>query len=77
MEPRLGKCSSKLALKRADIVTAMTSPEAVFKPAKQSFTCQLANGEYTAGASLSPELTFKNGAVTAGSVHVDVSRVRR
>jgi hypothetical protein len=64
-------CSAKFTIKRADIVTALTSPEAKFKPGRQSVACQVGADQYPISATLSPELKFKNGSSTAGSLRIE------
>ena len=64
-------CSAKFTIKRADIVAALTSPEAKFKPGRQSVACQVGTDQYPISATLSPELKFKNGAVTEGSLRIE------
>jgi len=64
-------CSAKFTIKRADIVAALTSPEAKFKPGRQSVACQVGTDQYPISATLSPELRFKNGTSTAGSLRIE------
>jgi hypothetical protein len=64
-------CSAKFTIKRADIVAALTSPEAKFKPGRQSVACQVGTDQYPISATLSPELKFKNGASTSGSLRIE------
>jgi hypothetical protein len=64
-------CSAKFTIKRADIVSALTSPEAKFKAGRQSVACQVGTDQYPISATLSPELKFKNGASTAGSLRIE------
>jgi hypothetical protein len=64
-------CSAKFTIKRADIVTALTSPEAKFKPGRQSVACEVGEDRYPISATLSPELKFKNGAVSAASLRIE------
>jgi hypothetical protein len=64
-------CSAKVTIKRADIVAALTSPEAKFKVGRQSVACQVGTDQYPIGATLSPELKFNNGTATAGSLRIE------
>jgi hypothetical protein len=64
-------CSAKFTIKRADIVAALTSPEAKFKPGRQSVSCQVGTDQYPISATLSPELKFKNGTSTSGSLRIE------
>src|SRR5215475_9721914 len=64
-------CSAKFTIKRADIAAALTSPEAKFKSGRQSVACQVGTDQFPISATLSPELKFKNGTVTAGSLRIE------
>jgi hypothetical protein len=64
-------CSAKFSIKRAEIVAALTSPEAKFNPGKQSVVCQVGADQYPISAMLSPELKFKNGTTTAASLGME------
>jgi hypothetical protein len=64
-------CSAKFTIKRADIAAALTGPEAKFKPGKQSVACEVGEDRYPISATLSPELNFKTGTVTAASLRME------
>src|SRR5262249_6815387 len=54
-----------------DIVAGLTGPETKFKPGKQSVACEAGEDRYPISATLSPELKFKDGAVTAASLRIE------
>lgn len=65
------KCSAKLTAKRADLVSALTSPENTLKAAKQSVSCEIGSEKYPVSATVAPEMKFKDGSATNVSLHVD------
>ena len=65
------RCTAKLNAKRADLVAALTSRDYTLKIGKQPVACEIGEEKYTIRATLAPELAFKDGTVTHGSVHMD------
>ena len=65
------KCSVKVKAKRADIVAAVSAPQATFRLPPQSIACEVGTGKYELRATLAPELTFRQGSTTAVSLHMD------
>ena len=65
------RCTAKLNAKRADFVAALTAHEYTLKIGKQPVACEIGEEKYSIRATLAPELAFKDGAVTRGSVHMD------
>lgn len=65
------KCTAKLAVKRADLVAAITSPENTLKIGKQPVSCEIGAEKYTVSATLAPELVFKDGTNTRTALHMD------
>ena len=65
------RCSVKVSVKRADITAALTSADDVFKVGKQSIACEIGTEKYPVSVSMTPELTFKNGANTGVALHID------
>jgi hypothetical protein len=63
-------CSVKFQIKRADVVAALTGARATFKPGKQSVACEVGSDKYPIRATVSPELEFKSGTVTAASLGI-------
>ena len=65
------RCTAKLDAKRANLVAALTAHEYTLKIGKQPIACEIGAEKYSIRATLAPELAFKDGAVTHGSVHMD------
>ncbi len=65
------RCNAKVTVKRADIIAALTSHEYKLKISKQAIACEIGEEKYTIRATLAPELTLKDGAVTHGELHMD------
>jgi hypothetical protein len=65
------KCSVKVHAKRADIVSALTSPQITLKVDKQLIACEIGTEKYPVTATMAPELKFKDGKNTAASLHID------
>lgn len=65
------RCTAKFTAKRADLVAALTSREYTLKLGKQPVACEIGTEKYTISATLAPELTLKDGAVTQGGLHMD------
>jgi hypothetical protein len=65
------KCSAKVKAKRSEIIAALTAPETTFRLDKQSIACEIGTERYELRATMAPELTFKQGATTAVSLHMD------
>jgi hypothetical protein len=65
------KCSAKIKAKRSEIIAAVTAPEITFRLDKQSIACEIGAERYELRATMAPELTFKQGATTAVSLHMD------
>ena len=65
------KCSVKVKARRADIVAAVSAPQSTFRLDRQSIACEIGTGRYELRATLAPELTLRQGAATAVSLHMD------
>jgi len=65
------KCSAKIKAKRSEIIAAVTAPEITFRLDKQSIACEIGTERYELRATMAPDLTFKQGATTAVSLHMD------
>ncbi len=65
------KCAAKVKAKRSELIAAVTAPETTFKFDRQSFACEIGAERYELSATIAPELTFKQGATTAVSLHMN------
>ena len=67
------KCSVKVNVKRADIVNALTKPEATLKIEKQPIACEVdRSGDiYPVSVTMAPQLKFKNGSSSGVALHMD------
>lgn len=65
------KCSIKVSVKRAAVVSAVSAPENIFKLDKQSVDCEIGSEKYPISATLAPELKFKDGATTAVALNIN------
>ena len=64
-------CHFQASIKRADIATALSSPEGKLKLSKQEVACEIGENRYPIKATAAPELSFKNGIDTQASLHVE------
>jgi hypothetical protein len=64
------RCSAKIAIKRADIVAAVSQPVNTFKLSKQSIACEIGTEKYQISAAMAPQLKFKDGATTEVALNV-------
>lgn len=67
------QCKLKVAVKRGDVVTALTTPEYTLKIDKQSVACEIERGaeKYPIKMTLAPELKFKDGKNTGVSLKIN------
>jgi hypothetical protein len=67
------RCTVKVALKRADVVDALTQPDFTLVVDKQPVECEIerSTDKYPIKMTLAPKVTFKNGKVTGANLGVD------
>jgi hypothetical protein len=59
------RCSLKISARRADLLTAVTSPETTLKLSGKSVACEVGPERYEVSADITADFTLKNGVVTA------------
>jgi hypothetical protein len=62
------RCTLKINARRADILTAVTSPEHTLKISGQSVACEVGAERYDVSADVTADFTLKDGVVTAISL---------
>jgi hypothetical protein len=65
------KCTVKVSAKRADLVSAITSPQNTLKIGKQAVACEIGTEKYPVSVSMASEMELKDGTVTNVNLHVD------
>ncbi len=59
------RCTLKIGARRADLLTAVTSPETTLKLSGKSVACEVGLQRYDVTADITADFTLKNGVVTA------------
>ena len=62
------RCTLKISARRADLLTAVTSPETTLKLSGKSVACEVGPQRYDVSADITADFTLKNGVVTAISL---------